>query len=1181
MSLLPIDPADFPGVPTRKALIALDFQNDFLAEDGALPVIQPDGLIARVISLAEAVRNSGYGEVIWVRSQFDTNRTAGVQQIMASDSPQLPGRSSSSTSSLHRPSEATAAFDTDPEAFLSVTGGQIGKTKPQCVRKGTQGAELFPTIAAAKGPGDYAMTKSYYSAFHSGQLLNLLRRQFATELYICGSLSNVSVYATALAASSHGLSITIVDDCCGYRSEMRHMNTKRKLTEQTGCEYATVAEIIPTLEPKSSSSPSPKERKSPTGPAQIPPDLIAMAMLGSGGKAMPVRPRHTTSSLPHSALSTKDQQDRGQSQTTNQQKSAIDALSHDLSCSLDKLKLSSESTEPSNIPQSASDPPANEPDLLVTQNKVAQSKNKQTVHSLAVGARLETEFANSKEQEIVRTHAEQGLDKPAGVTDGNPPTRDGKTGPARTMVQRGSSKKQSDSKQMVDSSKLAATRSSECPYSESIMMAPTPAKFLDQARAKRSEEDVLPASLLASTKPSSETVERPDSEASSSVDNKIKSDSSNIDSLEALCEGDTSLTRDFLPPTLVEGLFERLCFEVHFKKMIHQGGEVPRFVAVQGQVDADGTEPIYRHPSDESPPLAPFTPAVEEIRTHVARALGHPVNHVLIQCYRNGNDYISEHSDKTLDILKGSYIANVSLGAERVMIFRQKRGYKKEPDGDQTNTTEKATDSKMTGNNSAAASATIAMPEQAPNLSKRQVIRCPMPHNSLIKMGLVTNQKWLHGIRPDKRPQHEKSASELSWNGMRISLTFRCIATFLQPPEPFCIWGQGATSKTADIAKSVINGQTPETISLLKAFGKENNSLEFDWMANYGHGYDVLHMKSAPRYFGCGETIVDGRVGLMLAECGVKYARGNIGVDVKSKKDKRKEVEKTESQPWSCRDPLAQGEKASPVVFVPVPVKYIVDDVDRTTVVGDIAILLYLDNKHPKKRGGGDAEVANIYTRFAAALTLERRWRSCSFTSAENSNFTDEGLQNDDISNNDINSSSKKKALLNSFLSSLTKKDEVLAQFELWATASASEFKTSSSSSTSTSNPQTSSLHSTPFAPIGGGTELSVADYALWPVLLDIAAAWSESIDRGLATPATAAAATTTPKQHQQTVFGHLGLPALERYYLGFAARKSVSEVFTRLGVAVPGILDQDELNKDGQETAMATREEKCKPETT
>lgn len=83
--------------------------------------------------------------------------------------------------------------------------------------------------------------------------------------------------------------------------------------------------------------------------------------------------------------------------------------------------------------------------------------------------------------------------------------------------------------------------------------------------------------------------------------------------------------------------------------------------------------PVYRHPADESPALCPFSLTVSLIRGHVQRVLEHPVNHVLMQHYRSGADYISEHSDKTIDIVRGSKVVNVSLGAQRVMTLRMKR----------------------------------------------------------------------------------------------------------------------------------------------------------------------------------------------------------------------------------------------------------------------------------------------------------------------------------------------------------------------------------------------------------------------------------------------------------------------------------------------------------------------------
>ncbi|TFY50169.1 hypothetical protein EVG20_g11679, partial [Dentipellis fragilis] len=154
-------------------------------------------------------------------------------------------------------------------------------------------------------------------------------------------------------------------------------------------------------------------------------------------------------------------------------------------------------------------------------------------------------------------------------------------------------------------------------------------------------------------------------------------------------EGDTSLILDLLPPEIALTVFEKVREEVSWNTMYHRGkapllfsldrladhagGEVPRLVAVQGEVDVDGSFPIYRHPSDSSPPLRPFSPTVSLIRQHVERVLQHPVNHVLIQHYRTGADYISEHSDKTIDIARGSRIVNISLGAQRVMTLRTKK----------------------------------------------------------------------------------------------------------------------------------------------------------------------------------------------------------------------------------------------------------------------------------------------------------------------------------------------------------------------------------------------------------------------------------------------------------------------------------------------------------------------------
>ncbi|KAJ7685063.1 hypothetical protein DFH06DRAFT_1028364 [Mycena polygramma] len=283
---------------------------------------------------------------------------------------------------------------------------------------------------------------------------------------------------------------------------------------------------------------------------------------------------------------------------------------------------------------------------------------------------------------------------------------------------------------------------------------------------------------------------------------------------DALGTGDSYLTLNIVPHELADVAFDRLRDEVQWDVMHHRGGEVPRLVAVEGEVASDGSFPIYRHPSDESPPLHPFSPTVDAIRKQVQTVLQHPVNHVLIQLYRSGTDYISEHSDKTIDVVRGSNIVNVSLGAQRTMILRTKKDRSRAVHG--------------------GAEATPPPP--------RPTQRIPLPHNSMFVLSPETNAKWLHGINQDKRFLMMKSEAETLQSGERISLTFRHIGTFLSADQKL-IWGQGATAKTRETARPVVHG-AKESEDLIIAFGAENHMSDFDWDKHYGMGFDVVNFKT-------------------------------------------------------------------------------------------------------------------------------------------------------------------------------------------------------------------------------------------------------------------------------------------------------------------------------------------------
>lgn len=316
---------------------------------------------------------------------------------------------------------------------------------------------------------------------------------------------------------------------------------------------------------------------------------------------------------------------------------------------------------------------------------------------------------------------------------------------------------------------------------------------------------------------------RPSQHPSKARKSKTKVDPTYLGPDDLIGEGDSRIVHDVLPTQDANDAFSKLKHDTAWQKMYHRTGEVPRLVAVQGTVAPDGTVPIYRHPADESPPLQTFDKTVDLLRKRCEKLVKHPLNHVLIQYYRNGEDNISEHSDKTLDIVRGSSIVNLSLGAMRTMTLRTKK-----------------VSTAIDIDNSASSGATLV--EAQP----RTIRRVRLPHNSLFVLGERTNASWLHAIKADKRPDCEKSQEETGFGGERISLTFRDIGTFIDPQKQ-TIWGQGATRKTKVGAQNILMGKEAEEVGerMIIGFGKENhlNDSEFDWKEVYGTGFDVVNFE--------------------------------------------------------------------------------------------------------------------------------------------------------------------------------------------------------------------------------------------------------------------------------------------------------------------------------------------------
>ncbi|KAL1849783.1 hypothetical protein Plec18170_007304 [Paecilomyces lecythidis] len=769
-----------PTIRTRKALLLLDLQNDFIRSTGALPVSNAADILDQIPGLVQSFRHTG--DVVWVRSQYEDSRPlidprTGAERVVLTGPGKEPKRKKQQEQD-DQDSEKDAS-QVDDEAFLN-TG--------RCCLPQSSGIQFPAPVLSAIDPQDTVIVKSDYSAFQARTLVESFRSRFVTEIYLVGSLSNIGVYATALDAARHGFAVTLIEDCLGYRSFTRHEEAMRRMADLLGADGVTVAELLEehdwqeTDKIARSGGSRAQRPTTPAGIESVMDDLLVKASPRPG---------------PPASENARRNPDEAEKQKAEERKLIVDAA-----------MKGTDMDGPGNI-EIESDNNADEDDPL---NLEAY---RQHVASHAM-ARL--------------SRTMRGAAEPTPVPE--PSVK-------RTRA------------------KMRRIKNRDTPQSPSATSAkPAPSS------------DSRPSSARASRPKGPEAPRMPG---------------------DQIGEGDSRVLYNLELP---REAFEEVHKEVNWQKMYHLSGQVPRLVAVQGQVGPDGTIPIYRHPADESPPLQPFSPAIDRIRAVVEPILGHPLNHVLIQLYRDGQDRISEHSDKTLDIVRDSFICNVSLGAQRTMILR----------------------TKASGMSSTASQTSGDDVESASRKSQR----VPLPHGSLFILGQETNQRWLHGIRPDKRPESEKSPEERAFGGERISLTFRHIGTYIDPAAG-TIWGQGAVSKSRDGAGRIIHGDPTETERLIRAFGEENHATEFNWDAVYGAGFDAVNFVTVTpgKLVPSGDFVGDLRVRLALTENGLRY-------------------EITDSSQFG-------GPPNTP--------RPIYADADGATTAGDVRILAYIAQKSSSRPG--------------------------------------------------------------------------------------------------------------------------------------------------------------------------------------------------------------------------------------
>ncbi|OAP65577.1 hypothetical protein AYL99_01549 [Fonsecaea erecta] len=748
-----------PPIETTKALILLDFQNDFVKPNGNLPVRNVERFIGNLLCLVDEFRAKG--QVIWAGTEYKQSRSTissvtGSHSIILKQHLQRQDLTEESSEYYNDPSytrsprEDPLSPSTNPdvshdrEAFLAPL---LTTTKYRCCIPGSWGADYPESIKAAVDPQrDLVMLKSQYSAFEGTSLLMHLRSHLVTEIYVCGSLSNIGVYATVLDAVCHGVQVTLVEDCLGYIDEACHIEAMRQMADTLGANGIDCQELRDDI-------------------AGLLGDVIHEEDY----------PTRFQVSLPPPTRTTRAHTSRRQI--------------HDWISSLEGEEA---------------------PPVLA---KAADTPSRETEQTGSIRRDSHTPSESSR-RSIRHTSVERSPTRKRSTSDLDPLDEER----VLKLSHKPSSRRTSTHTEQLKTKQTQQSTRKRRPSHESPIRSSTPTTSALHQTPSTGEPSIhKDMSEADPTEAEQQSPKAKQGNGQAALKKKKKITPRILGPDDTLGQGDCKLYTGVLDQTEAAQAFYSCRSDIKWQKMFHRSGEVPRLVAVQGSMSEDGTEvPIYRHPADESPELLPFDSVVNMLRKAAERLVSHPLNHVLIQWYRHGEDNISEHSDKTLDIVRGSQIVNVSLGAQRTMMLRAKKSSLTQADLDQDSDG--------------------ARPSQ----------RIHLPHNSLFVLGQETNRQWLHSIRADKRPVSEKTPAELAFDGERISFTFRHIGTFINLAQG-TIWGQGATSKQRKDAKPLLTGPDAEKEgeAMIRAFGQENHrSADWDWDEWYGRGFDVVNFET-------------------------------------------------------------------------------------------------------------------------------------------------------------------------------------------------------------------------------------------------------------------------------------------------------------------------------------------------